>query len=1283
MQQSQIEPQTNRQQEAKQYRHAQQSIGRISSPQGQHREVNQQQFVRPSDINPSMTYYQPKTTTRPDYERPQQQSSAPQQRPMSRIAVDGPQPQYAQSPAATQSDTLNVGSLPQVYDTRESHPRPQQSPAAAVSSNRKFSSASIAQTEARPQPALEMRESTTQPYPSPRAAAQPSPAPSEHSSPKRGSFLDDTNFYSTTSPQKDPYTSSSRSTLGPQSVLARISSTTASPTTSRTRPSALSTTAPSEGVTQVADNASKEHANSRCPSSHVSVSTSGGPMNSSTTSLPSPMLAPLVSNRSPAGALETSANVKSPAPESGSHTVPQAIRPYMTPQMMREYKSTPKPTTSIPNKSSGQMPGGITATSTSKGSVRSAPTSPVTSQTCGPTVKQTNTQVIPSADTPTGKNLPALHSKAAQQPRARSSSSFHQLPDMESSLPKSPALSVMSSSRAPTNRSVSSTSANVVQTSSTPASPAMPSTGSVQKDGESNQSKLRDPSSTSVTLAPPDNFTPFLTASNRPPVPAASHQQSNSGSSNPTKDRNSLFPSDVDSAGRPRQQGRSSKDPRLESPANRLVGIQRPVSRLGVQSQPGNNQISRTGQSERGLSAPSIPPRSNPSHALHPPAHTAATGHRPASTSTTPQSGAISVYHDIPSTRNPASLALAQFNYDGNPRPPAKRLHKFDIKHRPSPLTAYARGEVSASIQDLDHSSEVPAAKFRKLDDGSRDAGLVGPAGLIQPNTAVRRLPVVEAQYHSPYDPQNDARSQIPTQKDHRHAREAANRKYIRTFADIVEPLKATDALPKDAYDPQTIARDILIAAGRHPQEKSLNHHLDCLRRNFRAVDGYSDLTTFRWDLVDPHVDYPPSVIKGIDEAYEAARKAKLSSTKALDVLPQSGALQVNSHRPWPTGQDHIHGPARDGPTAPQARPVESCPTGSPVTSTVDVEANSNLNGRQTLTSSGAADLTTRVPTPTASWKSSLSRPQIHSHPPSASAPATANTVKSTSKSTSLNPPAIASAISLPLSTSKSPPKPPPTPPTAVNLNAFGALPFKAPSYYSPLRPTAQPLPYSLPLPPPPPPPSASSPPKPKASVSLDAPARDPVKVTAPVSKSSPSKLVGKAHEHTPSSQVATPQTPPKSIPHRSLSSRDPTTRQSPLPKDLPEPLVIIPASPRAMAPPKRGPGRPSKSEARIEVAIDNRPAPHYQVFKCRWIGCEAELHNLQAIQTHLVGVHIPHHIVCAWENCPDKKPRAAADMWEHVRAVHVRPLAWKLGDGPSVSVNGENLDLLSSSILS
>ena len=70
---------------------------------------------------------------------------------------------------------------------------------------------------------------------------------------------------------------------------------------------------------------------------------------------------------------------------------------------------------------------------------------------------------------------------------------------------------------------------------------------------------------------------------------------------------------------------------------------------------------------------------------------------------------------------------------------------------------------------------------------------------------------------------------------------------------DIIEPMnKRRDALRRSTYNPKTIARDVLLGIGRHPTMAPLNSHLDVLKDRFKAVDLESDLSTFKWDLVDP-----------------------------------------------------------------------------------------------------------------------------------------------------------------------------------------------------------------------------------------------------------------------------------------------------------------------------------------------------------------------------------------------------------------------------------------------
>ncbi|KAL8664963.1 MAG: hypothetical protein Q9202_002673 [Teloschistes flavicans] len=68
----------------------------------------------------------------------------------------------------------------------------------------------------------------------------------------------------------------------------------------------------------------------------------------------------------------------------------------------------------------------------------------------------------------------------------------------------------------------------------------------------------------------------------------------------------------------------------------------------------------------------------------------------------------------------------------------------------------------------------------------------------------------------------------------------------------IVRPIDKRKVRVRTKYDPKTIVRDVLIAVGRHPTMLPLNYHLENLRETFKHVNDLSDLSTFRWDLVDP-----------------------------------------------------------------------------------------------------------------------------------------------------------------------------------------------------------------------------------------------------------------------------------------------------------------------------------------------------------------------------------------------------------------------------------------------
>lgn len=848
-----------------------------------------------------------------------------------------------------------------------------------------------------------------------------------------------------------------------------------------------------------------------------------------------------------------------------TNAVPQALRAYATPRMIREY--TPQA-----NNTSAQTDRGISASSAS----------PVISKPATPTGRQTNQAAVPQAP----GQIP--HSTSA--PSVRPLISKATVP----AIAQKHNATAPSQSSAPTARGIPVSSALPVIQPVVPAGPQpAKATAPIPASTQSGRS-------ISTPSAPPVNIAPFVPASTlTTSAPSAS-----------TSESISPFPSQVRLAGPSRKRGRTPKHPTAVDSVNQPAGFGRFNDRWQMHS------------------------------TSNPPPDVGPTQDQP--------------MHGLPVLRNIApSIASGLAPAPPRAHPPAWNAHPNIVYPAPGPPSSLANRLEPAS-------SQLP--KGLSASSQSQPDRLYNPP----PNSAKIAASLAGRGAHGPTQPPaskmrklDDRQAVTPPSKTTdlpRYIRQPPSRKHITYRSDIVDPVKISDILIKLDYDPATIARDVLIVADKHPIEKVLNHHLQRLRQNFQAVDHSSDLATFRWDLVDPYVQYPQWVL----DAASRVQETPTSSTLRLETSMRPPNLPPNF--PDSAGQGVSHVPARDAPTAPLARPAERRPgdntsngngTTRPVTDTPSAGITSSGLDCPGLISSGSfnSGRTDAYVASTSATNTNLRASNFAYSPAISSTPPASSTPKATHN------------------------QPIPTPPSAVGLNAFGALPFKAPSYYSPFRPTTQPLPYSLPSLPP----SSSNQ---KVHPSVSAESRPSASAPAPAPQPSHQESVKSVTVPSSSSKSAASRPSSKTPQAPSQSPRGKLPRQSPLPKGVPEPQIVIPASPQPMAPIKKRPGRPPYKDVQVEVEIDNRPATQYQVFKCKWTGCEAELHNLQAIHTHILGIHIPHHIVCVWDDCTDKHPRAAAQMWEHVRDDHMRPLAWELGDGPAAPITGEDVDLLPSTAL-
>lgn len=388
------------------------------------------------------------------------------------------------------------------------------------------------------------------------------------------------------------------------------------------------------------------------------------------------------------------------------------------------------------------------------------------------------------------------------------------------------------------------------------------------------------------------------------------------------------------------------------------------------------------------------------------------------------------------------------------------------------------------------------------------------------------------------------------------------NKNSLKDRVDIVMPFDKEDAADKIIYDSATIARDVLIAAGRHPREKPLNHHLHHFQDLFNFVGTTSDLETFRWDLLEAH---------------------SRDQTPPQPPQPQSaGHPPIPQLLPLNTAQPSAH------PAFPQSQPANS-----------------------------AKPLPTHVP-------SKQTRPSgLPSQSVNPEQPPVINSPKH--KGAPANPPKQSAPVERTKQSPAARPRQPPVnpPQQSVTVDLTGEAPVGNP----PKQPPAVELPKKSP--------DSSSKPS----------------VTVEVSNQSPAKR-------------------PKRPSGGNLPKEAPTVKK---PKRAPSSSlrVEVPPPPASLSKMVGKKSQRRSAQPKVEVKVP------YLVFGCKWKDCHAELHNLEALKKHVEKIHVPHHVTCGWEGCASNETMASAKLSKHVNAGHLEPIAWELGDGPSVPEAGEEASTL------
>lgn len=196
----------------------------------------------------------------------------------------------------------------------------------------------------------------------------------------------------------------------------------------------------------------------------------------------------------------------------------------------------------------------------------------------------------------------------------------------------------------------------------------------------------------------------------------------------------------------------------------------------------------------------------------------------------------ISAVPDLSSTSNAKTSRLAD-----RPPPTAEapsRLTSEDPRSSNGPSKSIQE-PVELSPKSVSKHDKARKRNFSEIIDLSQDRS---------DDEDVNRHP-------GPHVPSKSSSSPLPKAAGNGVAIRPSRREYLRKEV-IVQPLnKRRDAFRRSSYDPRTICEDFLIACGKHPTEAPLNAHLNILRERFDSVNDESDLSTLRWDLLDPEED--------------------------------------------------------------------------------------------------------------------------------------------------------------------------------------------------------------------------------------------------------------------------------------------------------------------------------------------------------------------------------------------------------------------------------------------
>ena len=588
-----------------------------------------------------------------------------------------------------------------------------------------------------------------------------------------------------------------------------------------------------------------------------------------------------------------------------------------------------------------------------------------------------------------------------------------------------------------------------------------------------------------------------------------------------------------------------------------------------------------------------------------------------------------------------------------------------------------ARKRHFSDIVDLTQASDgedTPSPKRQKLDD---TVVTENASSVVQREQAIYSNATTEGEHDDRRNrattntetAPSEVRSATPINFDQfkmHQAESNARREALRSEV-IAQPLDHKKAKRRSGYNPNTIARDLLISKGEHPTEDPLNYYLMPLT-SFKHVNLKTDLSTFRWDLVDPGGPSEINVLNTIETEGHDADDEDENTAPRIGQSPRLGSslfFGAEGGEPQSKFNSILTRGRGRGRGRPRGRESGRIVSSRHIDGTSVPERKTSVSRKTSLVSRG------RGLTRGASNAALGSQPRHVGEPPSSKMDGDlSDKPDENRKHCSSNMLAASVDILEGGSTSQID-----QPRNTNTPHSQGTSPFAVMSLSQSSNP------FQL---------LQRKRGRPPGSKNLT--------IKASGSERSPSVVgeagVKKRGRPLGSKNKSTGDTP--SDKNRSPRSRGRPRKASQV-NDAPnDGINVIVSSSSKLA---SGETLSHVEERLLEEVKKKRrnvankyPEEHpdtddYPSFPCSWSGCSARLHNLETLRKHVHKLHVDtsdgakgeSQIYCLWSGCTGDSEEASgrpefshvAALRTHMEAHHIKKLAWELGDGPSTHPPG------------